>query len=142
MMKIGKVINIKKTKNNVFILIKEKDDKIIQCVLRKNLLNSLENEIFLGDVMVYNCNTSCPNINKCKNYCLNLPNNIKDILKKIGIKCSYEICDGVLNIYGSLSDEQKSYIKHNLRLPVKSETRENTFSEKLMEDNYEYKNIL
>lgn len=90
----------------------------------------------------YNCNTSCPNINKCKNYCLNLPNNIKDILKKIGIKCSYEICDGVLNIYGSLSDEQKSYIKHNLRLPVKSETRENTFSEKLMEDNYEYKNIL
>lgn len=50
MMKIGKVINIKKTKNNVFILIKEKDDKIIQCVLRKNLLNSLENEIFLGDV--------------------------------------------------------------------------------------------
>lgn len=53
MMKIGKVINIKKTKNNVFILIKEKDDKIIQCVLRKNLLNSLENEIFLGDVQTH-----------------------------------------------------------------------------------------
>ena len=53
MMKIGKVINIKKTKNNIFILIKEKDDKIIQCVLRKNLLNSLENEIFLGDVQTH-----------------------------------------------------------------------------------------
>lgn len=80
MMRIGKVINIKKTKNNVFILIKEKDDKIIQCVLRKKLLNSLENEIFLGDVI--SCNVTI-DLNNNSKYKCSYPSFIINYVDKI-----------------------------------------------------------
>ena len=41
--------------------------------------------------------------------------------------------NGTLYIEGALDDEKKSYIKHNLHLPVKAQKRESTYSESIIE---------
>ena len=59
--------------------------------------------------------------------------NIKKELEKIGVKEEYELHEEELFIKGSLNDEQRSYIRHVLRLSAKSEKRESTYSERIME---------
>lgn len=80
-----------------------------------------------------NCSRYCKNYEKCHNAMTIFPENLKQQLKYIGVDSKYEIKDDKLLIYGALNDEQKSYIKHILHIPVKSTQRENTYSEQIME---------
>jgi len=63
-----------------------------------------------------------------------VPNDLHLILRKIGIDSNWKLENKILMIDGTLNDEQKSYIKHILNLNVKAKNRENTYSEKIMED--------
>lgn len=79
------------------------------------------------------CSKYCKNYNRCHSVEFFIPVNLEQELQKIGIKDEWKIEDETLMIEGSLNDEQKSYIKHILHLKVKSNKRENTYSEKIME---------
>lgn len=81
------------------------------------------------------CDSECPNYHRCMTK-LEMNINDKDIkkeLEKIGVKEEYEINNDEIYIKGSLNDEQRSYIRHVLGLSAKSERRESTYSEKIME---------
>lgn len=79
------------------------------------------------------CSKMCKNYDLCHKDNFNIPYDLDSILKSIGINSKWKINNEVLEIDGSLNDEQKSYIKHILHLSVKSKIRENTYSEKIME---------
>ncbi len=79
------------------------------------------------------CSKLCKNYCLCYRYSFCIPSNLDAILKSIGVNSNWEITDEILMIDGSLNDEQKSYIKHILHLNVKAKSRENTYSEKIME---------
>lgn len=87
------------------------------------------------------CSELCKNYNLCHNDNHKVPEELDIVLKKIGVNSDWKIENKILNIDGPLNDEQKSYIKHILNLNVKSKIRENTYSEKIMEEKNEYKNI-
>lgn len=81
------------------------------------------------------CDKSCPNYCKC------MENESKKIneeeiqkeLERINIYDEYQLKEDEIFINGSLNDEQRSYIRHVLGLISKSEKRESTYSEKIME---------
>ena len=81
------------------------------------------------------CSNECPNYKMCmtKSNSKIKNENIKKELEKIGVKEEYELHEEELFIKGSLNDEQRSYIRHVLRLSAKSEKRESTYSERIME---------
>lgn len=80
------------------------------------------------------CSKNCLNYDKCFNEKeISYNYDLKEELEKLGITENYHMENGVLFIDGALDDEKKSYIKHNLHLPVKSQKRESTFSEKIIE---------
>ncbi len=79
------------------------------------------------------CTKVCKNYDMCHNAEYDVSSDLENKLKKIGICSEWKIENEILIIDGSLNDEQKSYIKHILHLQVKSLTRENTYSEKIME---------
>lgn len=80
------------------------------------------------------CSNTCKNYDNCHNMQLETSRNIEKELIKIGVISDYKIGNATIYIEGSLNDEQKSYIKHILHMSVKSKIRENTYSEKIMED--------
>lgn len=128
---------------------KQKSQKVDQIfdILR---LENLDYQIFehtscalsylfkIPDYNLHFYKNNCPVV--CKNYLLchmdnfKIPCDLTEILKKIEITSNFEIKDKTLLIDGCLNDEQKSYIKHILHLNVKSKEREDTYSERLMED--------
>lgn len=79
------------------------------------------------------CSSLCKNFSLCNNDKIDIPKDLAQILKQIGINSNWKIENNILLIDGCLNDEQKSFIKHNLHLNVKSKERENTYSEKIME---------
>lgn len=82
-----------------------------------------------------NCNESCPNYKKCmSNEFMKINEEIiRKELNKINVYDEYELNNDEIYIKGSLNDEQRSYIRHVLGLSAKSEKRESTYSEKIME---------
>lgn len=82
-----------------------------------------------------NCNNNCPNYNRCmaKSEKKIDEEIIRNELNKIGVYDEYELKNDELFVKGTLNDEQRSYIRHVLCLDVKSEKRESTYSEKIME---------
>lgn len=81
-----------------------------------------------------NCSKLCKNYALCHKDNYKVPNNLEYILTKIGVKSKWKIENKTLMIDGVLNDEQKSYIKHILNLSVKAKIRDNTYSEKIMEE--------
>lgn len=82
----------------------------------------------------YKCPENCSNYKRCcekKEICYNY--NLDEELKRLGINTDYHMENGTLYIEGALDDEKKSYIKHNLHLPVKAQKRESTYSESIIE---------
>ena len=79
------------------------------------------------------CPQSCENYELCHSNNYTIPDDLADILNKIGVEDNWELKDRLIMIYGMLSDEQKSYIKHILNLNVKARVRKNTYSESIME---------
>lgn len=81
------------------------------------------------------CSSECPNYQMCmtKSNSKIKNENIKKELEKIGVKEEYELDDDEIFVKGSLNDEQRSYIRHVLGLSAKSEKRESTYSERIME---------
>ena len=81
------------------------------------------------------CDSTCPNFNKCiSNECIKINEEIiRKELNKINVYDEYDLNDDDIFIKGPLNDEQRSYIRHVLRLSAKSEKRESTYSEKIME---------
>lgn len=89
----------------------------------------------------YDCTKICANYYICQNKDIERNYILELELEKIGIYSPWKLVENLLIIDGSLTDEQKSYIKHILHLQVKANVRENTYSEKLMEGKNENKNI-
>lgn len=87
------------------------------------------------------CSQCCKNYNLCHKDSFSIPINLDAVLKNIGVYSEWKIENEILMIKGSLNDEQKSFIKHILHLSVKSDIRENTYSEKMMEEKNENKNF-
>lgn len=81
-----------------------------------------------------NCSKLCKNYALCHKDNYKVPNNLEYILTKIGVKSKWKIENKTLMIDGVLNDEQKSYIKHILNFSVKAKIRDNTYSEKIMEE--------
>ena len=79
------------------------------------------------------CSQLCENYKLCHSNNYEIPNDLANILNKIGVDSDYELKDRLLMICGMLSDEQKSYIKHILNINVKAKVRKNTYSENIME---------
>ena len=79
------------------------------------------------------CSKLCKNYNICNNAKFEMPLDITQELKKIGVNLPWKFQNGELIIMGCINDEQKSYIKHILHIKVSSTSRENTYSEKIME---------
>lgn len=82
-----------------------------------------------------NCDNSCPNYRRCmSNKFIKINEEIiRKELNKINVYDEYELNNDEIYIKGSLNDEQRSYIRHVLGLSAKSEKRESTYSEKIME---------
>ena len=82
-----------------------------------------------------NCDNTCPNFSKCmSNESIKINEEIiRKELNKINVYDEYELNGDEIYIKGSLNDEQRSYIRHVLGLSAKSEKRESTYSEKIME---------
>lgn len=81
------------------------------------------------------CDSTCPNYSKCiSNESIKINEEIlKNELNKINVYDEYELNNDEIYIKGPLNDEQRSYIRHVLGLSAKSEKRESTYSEKIME---------
>ena len=90
------------------------------------------------------CSKVCPNYILCHTSkdCNIDKKKISQELKKIGVKTSYSINNNNIYINGTLNDEQRSYIKHILKLIPFSNVREITYSEKIMEEKNENKNSI
>lgn len=82
-----------------------------------------------------NCENTCPNFGKCmSNISIKINEEIvRKELSKINVYDEYELNNDEIYIKGALNDEQRSYIRHVLGLSAKSEKRESTYSEKIME---------
>lgn len=79
------------------------------------------------------CSSLCKNFSLCNSNKFDIPKDLDQILKRIGVNSNWKFENDILLIDGCLNDEQKSYIKHILHLNVKAKSRENTYSEKIME---------
>ena len=82
-----------------------------------------------------NCDNICPNFSKCMSDESTKVDGeiIRKELNKINVYDVYELNDDEIYIKGALNDEQRSYIRHVLGLSAKSEKRESTYSEKIIE---------
>lgn len=80
-----------------------------------------------------NCAQDCPQYLTCHSSCSNLPENLKTELQKIGVTAPFQLEDDLLTIHGTVTDEQKSFIKHNYHISVSASSRKMTFSESIME---------
>lgn len=81
----------------------------------------------------YKCPENCLNFKRCFDKKMKSYNyDLKKELKKLGIT-EYHMENGILYVDEALNDEKKSYIKHNLHLPVKAQKRESTYSESIIE---------
>lgn len=79
------------------------------------------------------CVPDCPQYDVCHASEPQPPQDLEASLRRIGITAAARIVGKTLVIDGSLSDGQKSFIKHNYHMSVRAKKRELTFSEAIME---------
>lgn len=82
------------------------------------------------------CRISCGNYSRCHSKHATpqwTEKGIGEALQEIGVFSPWRIEQKVLHIDGALNDEQKSFIKHILHIQVRAKSRENTYSEKMIE---------
>lgn len=79
------------------------------------------------------CWQDCPQYLTCHGSCPQVPKEFKNELEKIGVISSVQINGNTLTVNGELTDEQKSFIKHNFHINVSASMRKMTFSESIME---------
>ena len=75
----------------------------------------------------------CPNQGDCLNK-IKIPNKkeVEKLLEKLNLSLDFFIDKEVVFIRGGITQEDRSFLRHNLRFPVKSEKIEKTLSEKIM----------
>ncbi len=79
------------------------------------------------------CHSNCYNYRRC-NEERGKPNEkrVKELLEKLNLKNDFEIKKDLLLIGGEISQEDRSFLRHNLKYPIKSENLKKTPSEEVM----------
>ena len=80
MVKCGKVLHIKKTKNNIFLIIKDESESVVQFIIKKDDYNTNLYDVNIGDVI--KCNLEV-DVNNNSKYSVPFPSYIVNSLEMI-----------------------------------------------------------